>query len=158
MWGQVKDRLDRRWKRIAFILWAPLFVVTILVSAYALFHVYIVNFAYDPYVFGCHQKVLGVVWKGLSGPEKFEIPENFELARKRSQSRLSSDTREVQRSPAFMSCMSQSDNRDYWLNYTFILQGAAASIFWTALFALIIFPRFWRGMGRAIGYWITMKT
>jgi hypothetical protein len=58
-----------------------------------------------------------------------------------------------------MRCMSKDrDYGTYWINYSWILHETVVFIFWTALFALIIFPRFWLMIGHTIRDWITMKT
>ena len=52
-----------------------------------------------------------------------------------------------------------TDYGQYWLSIRFVWFKAGGLIFWTTLFGLIIFPRFWRSrsVGRTIGNWITMK-
>jgi hypothetical protein len=47
----------------------------------------------------------------------------------------------------------------YWLSIRFVWFKAGGLIFWTTLFGLVIFPRFWRSrsVGRTMGNWITMK-
>ena len=155
MWTWVKDRLDRRWKRVAFIFWAPLFVVTALISMYALLHVYKVYVS--SYVFVCHRDFAGFVRN--DNPFDPQNDRALHIAHERSDSRFSSDTRQVESTPEFIQCMSKDfDNGIYWMNYSYIMSIVEIFILSTAVFALIIFPRFWRLMGHAIGDWNTMKT
>jgi hypothetical protein len=154
MWGWVKNTLDRRWKRIAFLFWLPLFALTLGVTAYALVHLYYVHFAFDGWVRGCHIRALGVTGSLVDADLGLIV-----IANRRADSRLSLDTLEAERNPTFLGCIfDRSPNGKYWLNYPFIWQEAGRLALWTTLFALVIFPRFWRAIGRAIGNWITMKT
>jgi hypothetical protein len=59
-WRWIEERLDRRWRRIAFILWSPLAIATVIALAYALMHIYIVYVASNPVrVFVCHRDAAG---------------------------------------------------------------------------------------------------
>lgn len=149
LWHAAYERLDRPWKRIAFIFWVPFFFATALISAYAMYNVYMVYV--QSTVFTCHRDFAGFVQN-----REFLDPQNMralEVAHQRSGSRLSSETREIESDPQFTICMMEhSPYGSYWMNYWPIMQAAAVFILWTATFALIIFPRFWRKIAR----WIAM--
>jgi hypothetical protein len=122
---------------------------TILISAYALYNVYMVYV--ESTVFVCHRDFAGFVQN-----RDYLDPQNMralEIARERANSRFSSETREIEGLPQFSICMMEhSPYGSYWVNYWYILHAALTSIVWTALFAFIIFPRFWRKIAR----WIAM--
>jgi hypothetical protein len=74
--------------------------------------------------------------------------------------RFSRDAWAVERSPEFADCMARrTDYGQYWLSIRFVWFKAGGLIFWTTLFGLVIFSRFWRSrlVGPTMGNWITLK-
>jgi hypothetical protein len=151
MWPWIKDRLDQRWKRVAFVLWLPVIALTLLFSAYAVALIYVVDFEDDGSVYECHREVAGDI---LGSPD----PEKHRVALERFRTRFSAETREVEDGRAFMRCITNSYNGSYWLNYRFGLSEAGRWISWSVLFALVFLPRFWRRLGLALSSWVSMKT
>jgi hypothetical protein len=145
-------RLDRPWKRVAFILWVPLFLATAVVSAYAILCIYFLNLYDDVDLWFCHRDIAGFAHRpGDLDPQDMRA---MALAHERLDSRFSAETRKVEASPEFIKCMSENRNGSYWTNYSFTLRAAAKFLLLTGFFALLIFPRFWR----SIGGWIGMKS
>jgi hypothetical protein len=108
LWHAAYERLDRSWKRIAFILWAPLFLVTTAVSAYAALCIYFVNLSDDYDLWFCHRDIAGFA----NRPGNFD-PQDMRamaLAHERLDYRFSAETRKVEGSPEFIKCMSGNRN------------------------------------------------
>jgi hypothetical protein len=150
LWDAAYERLDRPWKRVAFIFWAPLFLVTAAISAYSLLCVYFVYLSNDVDLWFCHRDVAGFTYPSSSPQNDRAVA----VAHQRQASRFTTETMAVERSPEFMRCMSKNANGTYWTNYSFAVRAAAPLLVCTAFFALVIFPRFWR----SIGGWIAMKS
>jgi hypothetical protein len=125
-------------------------------SLYALRHVYAVYV--QSYVWSCHRDIAGFV-ETRNGT--FIDTNNYRaimIAHKRSNSRFSAETREVEGSREFIDCMSKDFSYgSYWDNYSNVVRQTTVLAFLTGLLGLIIFPRFWRRIGRDIGDWVTMK-
>lgn len=150
--SRINERLDRPWKRVAILFWAPLFIATLSIVAYALFSTYKVYFSNDYYVWECHRDLAGF---GPRLGERLSV-ENLRavnLAQSRVKSRFAAETITIESSPEFMDCMSKSRNGPYWANFSLAWAFALLLVGCCGLFALIIFARFWR----AIGGWVSMK-
>jgi hypothetical protein len=187
-WSWIEGRLDRRWKRIAFILWGPLAIATVVASAYAFLHIYIVYVASD--VLGCHRDLAGyeelsantilnqlgispdTPWASLdvqtrekvlgAGRNSSTNQMALRIAHQRSDtllSRLSSETMAIESSPEFINCMSKDFNYGtYWQNYSVVMRYMAVLVFCTVIVALICMTSIWRTIGRAISNWVKMKS
>jgi hypothetical protein len=188
IWSWIEERLDRRWKRIAFILWSPLAITTLIVSAYALMHIYILYVASD--VFDCHRKLAGyeelsantilnqlginpdTPWASLDSQTREKVlgagrdtstnQMALRIAHQRSDtllSRLSSESMAVESSPEFIRCMSKDWNHgSYWQNYSVVTKYTAILVLCTVIFAGIFMTSLWRTIGRAMSDWVTMKS
>jgi hypothetical protein len=160
MWMWLTDRLDRRWKRVAFVLWMPALFLSFIMFVYGLINVYYVNFAEDGYVLGCHlQLVRGrpIVLEDTfdqSDEQKTQRAYDRFHSRFSLASPYSNEARGVERSPAFIGCMSHTPSGSWWLEYPFVWAKLVGFFLWNGLVALIILPRFWRSMGS----WVAMKS
>src|SRR5438552_1647648 len=115
MWRWVERRLDRRWKRIAFVLWLPLALVTVVFSMYALFNVYVVFFSDEDALYQCHLRLAGYVSDRNSPVDEAAA----RIAFGRYVSRPSTEAWRVELDQSFKRCMyERSVNGSYWLNYT----------------------------------------
>jgi hypothetical protein len=145
IWRATHERLDRPWKRAAFILWIPLFMVAVATFLYALLFIYKVYFENDFQVWACHRDLAG--YAGRPGEFTAEDMGALRRAHELNDSRFSPETMALERSREFMNCMRSSENWYYWSNFSLARQYVLIAAAACGLFALIIFPRFWRSIG-----------
>jgi hypothetical protein len=159
MWPWIVGRLDRRWKRIASIVWVPFLFISFLFFVYGLINIYIVRYADDPSVFDCHIRMAMKHTFSMSDTFTHTDADKRKLGVERYDSRTSlsspysAETRMIERDPIFMGCMSDTPHASWWLEYPFVWAKVIGFFLWNGLIALIIFPRFWGKIGR----WAQMK-
>jgi hypothetical protein len=160
MWEWIKGRLDRRWKRVAFVIWMPLLFLSFLMFVYAAVDIYMVRYSDDDDVLSCHYRmarrrtplVMGDTFD-RTDDQKAQLARDRFYSRRSFESQYSSEARQVERTPEFSGCMSNTASASWWLEYPFVWPKIVGFFFWNALIALIILPRFWRSLGE----WIKMK-
>ncbi len=147
LWRRIKPYLDRRWKRIAFIFWAPLFLVTWVLLHYAAYHTYAVYVASDTW--RCHWQFAG--FRGAESVSSETNKKALALAQKRMASRFSGETREIENRPEFVSCMSLNwDYGHYWKYHRYIWLLTSAFTFCTIVFGLLLFTNVLSRIGRTV--------
>lgn len=149
-WIWLTGRLDRPWKRLAFLFWTPILVLSLVLLGYVAASVYHVDFENDAVVLYCHEQ-----WVHKSPTDVLAVSEadKKRLAFDRFLSRFSPETREIERSPDFVSCMSGSSNGMYWTNYYPAIVSLLCAIVLNIILALIILTP----LPRTIGDWILVK-
>lgn len=157
------DRLDRRWKRVALVIWIPFFLFSFLYLILGLISIYYVHFAFDHNILSCHRTIAqneqAAIGRILGHSNPHATWETSFLASKRfnARSNLFSDAgaeaRLTEKEPAFIRCMLQTPNGAWWAEYPFTLYRILGFVFCVSIFALIVLPKFWRKLGS----WILMK-
>jgi hypothetical protein len=143
--------LDKRWKRVTFVVWwLPLCLITVFFVGFTLVcldHMY----HNEDYALlrSCHERYAKSEFrvKNSSNDEDITI---YPVINQRLRDRYSSDVREIEGSPKFMNCMSDTYQGVYWVNYTWASHNAIIYLMWTAFFATFVFTSFWDNAARKI--------